>query len=163
MNKSPINIIGTPIAAPIIVMEKSKPHAIRHPPSMRKSTMSFPAVKMSKQASCKSHLRQAEKSQPLCKSAAPNCCRSDGSFCIFDARPSCAPAWRHGQGQALRVPRNLDLACRGRTPGAPAPREMSLVSPREMTRGVTPPSWLDFPPTSRPALTPGDTSHPRSA
>ncbi len=28
--------------------------------------------------------------------------------------PSCAPAWRHRQGQALRVLRNLDAAGRGR-------------------------------------------------
>jgi len=52
-------------------------------------------------------------------------------------RPSCAPAWRHGQGQALRVLRNLDPAGRGRNAAAWAPREMSLVPPREMTQGVT--------------------------
>jgi hypothetical protein len=49
-----------------------------------------------------------------------------------DARPSCAPAWRHGQGQALPVLRNLDPAGRDRTIDASAPREMSLVSPREI-------------------------------
>jgi hypothetical protein len=48
------------------------------------------------------------------------------------------PAWRRGQGQALRVLRNLDPAGRGGTTDVSAPREMSLVSPREMTRTVTP-------------------------
>jgi uncharacterized membrane protein YfcA len=47
------------------------------------------------------------------------------------------PAWRRGQGQALRVLRNLDPAGRGGTTDVSAPREMSLVSPREMTRTVT--------------------------
>jgi hypothetical protein len=39
-----------------------------------------------------------------------------------------APAWRHGQGQALRVLRNLDPAGRGRTADASAPEGMSLMS-----------------------------------
>jgi hypothetical protein len=44
---------------------------------------------------------------------------------------SCARASRCGQGQALRVLRNLDPAGRGRMADASAPREMSLVPPRE--------------------------------
>jgi hypothetical protein len=64
-------------------------------------------------------------------------------------RPRLAP-WSRS---SLQVLRNLDPAGRGRTTGLSAPKEMSLVSPREMTRKVTPLSPLDLRPTLRPMLT----------
>jgi hypothetical protein len=49
--------------------------------------------------------------------------------------PSCAPAWRRGQGQAT-VLRNLDRARRGRTAVASAPREMSPCPTKGNDTGV---------------------------
>jgi hypothetical protein len=51
---------------------------------------------------------------------------SPGTIPVTADPPSCAPAWRHGQGQAPRVLRNLDPAGRGRTLGALAPKESHL-------------------------------------
>ena len=73
---------------------------------------------------------------------------------LFTARkflpPSCAPAWRWRQGQALRVLRNLDTAGRGRSIDRAGSGGMPLSCP---TKGIALEPFLRWPgPTIRTTL-----------
>jgi hypothetical protein len=64
--------------------------------------------------------------------------------------PSCAPAWRHGQGQALRVLRNLDAAGRGRTAGTR--KSFASVRPASISNSSPPPISPAAPRFRRPRM-----------